>query len=136
MTRKEVEYVLAVWKERLRLTHWTIKIRWDEEGAPELETDDEARIKVADDYEEAFIRLAPEWSTWTAEELNRILVHELIHTFENDAGVAIEALEGRIPAGLFSLLECWYTHEVEKMVDRLALIIIELAGNVLPQIEA
>jgi hypothetical protein len=124
MTKAELERILAVWQERLRLGHWNITIKWDREVAD----DNEAEIRVHDWYEQASISFHKKFTEWDETHANTTVVHELLHCFERDCKSAIEAMGPVASASVYELLWSRYIAGAENWIDRLALILVELAG--------
>lgn len=125
MTKARVERILREWQTTLKLSHWRIRVNWD---APSDE-DCHANIKVDDSYENASIRVDPAFREWTERFTHETIVHELLHIFENQAGCVVESLERIMEPHAYYLLENHYTQMVENWIDRLALIIVELAWD-------
>lgn len=126
MTKRHVERIVREWQSTLGLDSWRIKINWDvaaDEG-------DFAKIKVSDSYENAELRLEAGFREWDSQTANETIVHELLHIFENQAGCIVESLEKIMEPNAYYLLENHYTQMVENWIDRLAIILVGLAGCV------
>lgn len=136
MTRPEIEEIVRIWQERFKLDRWDIKVRWE----MPVELGYDAEIKISDDYEQASIRIqqledttgeviTKPYTSWTREEANGIIVHELLHIFEKQTRRPLEKfIPDEDPTQAQELLWDWYVHAAENWVDRLASIIVDLAG--------
>lgn len=127
LTRADVVEVFALWQQRMRLTHWKLSFVFDE--API--TGSWADVTCEDAYDEAKVRIAAGFEGWGRDELNVIAAHELVHVLMRDLDVAVQSAEKQIrPA---ALVEWWldrYTHEAEGVVERVAQLLVDLAGAV------
>lgn len=129
MTRKEVERILAVWKKRLGLDCWDIKIRWEIDIEPDTGEVAEAEIRVHPDYEQASIRVnRDKFPTWSDEHANATVVHELLHVFERGSNLAVQSAGLLMTDAAYRLLWDRYEHESEGWVDRLAFVLVRLGG--------
>lgn len=133
MTREQVEQIVEGWRQRLRLGHWAIKVRWE----TPVEKGYDAEIKISDDYEQATIRIQQQddpdgdppsksYVHWTEREANEVIVHELLHVFEKQTRRPLEQFMPDKPTPAHDLLWAWYTHGAENWVDRLAVAIVDL----------
>lgn len=135
MTKEGIEEIVAVWQGRLRLQNWHIKVRWEKE----VEFGADAEIKISDDYEQASIRIqqgadaatgTESFETWSDWYANKTIVHELLHIFEKQTGRAAETTQNTMSNQCYELFWAWYSHGAENWVDRLAVILVDLAGVV------
>jgi hypothetical protein len=124
MTREELQRILSVWQQRLHLDHWDLTIRWDRE----VSEDNEAEIRVHDWYDQASISFHKEFEKWDERHANTTVVHELLHCFERDSKTAVEAMVNVTTSKVYELAWSRYVAGAEKWVDRLAAILVELAG--------
>lgn len=132
MTKTELEVILARWARVLRLENWNITIPWDMPCDPGIY----AEIKISADYEQASMRIqqatdpdtdpptVPFWE-WDERLTNCILVHELLHIFENPVRRTVEAAELAMPKSAFDIFNDWYVHGAENWVDRLSIILVD-----------
>lgn len=129
MTQREyVEYVLREWQIRLNLAHWNIKIKWDELIPEDQKA--EAEITMADDYESATLRLSDTYETWSEHWTNGTIVHELMHVVTRGLQVGFESAEIVMPTSAWKMFQDRMTHEMEGVVDKTALLMVEMAGVV------
>lgn len=137
MTREQLEHILREWQRRLRLDHWDIQIRWH---LP-VDKENEAEIRISDDYEQASIRISQHdepdsdipcegFTSWSARRANEILVHELLHIFEKQTKRPVQAYLPEKANLASELFWTWYEHGAENWVERLSLILVDLAGVV------
>jgi len=125
MTRTELERILAVWQDRLRLGHWSIKIVWDRE----ISDENEAEIRVHDWYEQASIGVSKKFEQWDSRHANTTIVHELLHCFERDCKAAVEAMANVSGQAVYELLWSRYLAGAEAWIDRLAIVLVDLTGH-------
>ena len=123
MTKKDLERIVAVWQQRLKLQNYRIEFLWNQD------TEGYAEIKVHDDYEEATLKFGPRFREWDTSLANKVVVHELLHIFENGTGIVAESLEDILESHAYALFTSRYNHECENWIDRLAFILVELGGN-------
>jgi len=137
MTQEELERILNVWQCRLQLDHWDIKVKWE---VP-CSLASEAEIKISNDYEQASLRIQQQsdpttdpptrsFVDWTEYDTNINIVHELLHVFEKETHRPIEAAgtNGVMSSSAYEILLAWYQHGAENWVDRLSIILVNLAG--------
>ena len=127
--RAQLKRVIKTWKKRLQLDHYTITIEWDE--LPE-DPDAAATISISEYYDFAEMKFAEGWTLHGIEELNRIVVHELMHILLHEYGVAARSIfvTGAISTDLRLLWSDRMNDAEEAVVDRLACRFVELAGVV------
>lgn len=127
ITRLELERILRVWQERLRLTHWAIEIDW---GMPLDDDEANAEILIEDFYDAAKVRIANGFPAWSADWANKVIVHELLHVVCRDMDELVKAVKVIVPdERAHDLFADRYNHEAEGVVDRLAITVVLLAGN-------
>lgn len=124
--------IVRGWQKRLRLQNYAITIVFEDSDPNADDSDYQAKIKVSDDYESARLAIRSDYVSWKERLANEVIVHELLHIFENGTGTAVESLEEVLDADAYKLILARYSSAAENMVDRLALIIVALAG-VVPQ---
>jgi hypothetical protein len=119
--QREVEEMLALWLYRLNLPHWRVKMNWDE---PPLEGSD-ADACANEFYDEATIRLKPEFTTWSTERIEEVIVHELVHLHVRDLVQAVDSIEPHVKtASAWKVFQHRFVHEQEGLVDRLAVVMV------------
>ena len=135
MTKADIERIVSVWQERLGLSHWDIKVRWE----MPVSKGDDAEIRVHQDYEQASMRIQQDtdpastpptvpFTTWTEKQANLVVVHELLHVFEKETRRPAESLEDVLSSSSYTMFWSWYEHGAENWVDRLAARIVEMGG--------
>jgi predicted metallopeptidase len=127
--KAQLRRVIKEWVRRLGLTHYNLEIAWDEE--PD-EPDAMASIWVSDNYDYATLRFRYDWMDHDVQELNRIVVHELVHIMSHEFAQASRSIEvtGALSTDLRILWHDRCRDAEERMVDRLATRFIELGGVV------
>lgn len=120
--------IIKTWQDRLALNHITLEIELGE--GPEDE-DALASVTPSDLYDYAKMRFRADWPEHGPFELNRIVVHELLHVMFRDYSAAARSI------GIVGLSgdarAIWYDrcHDAEEgLVDRLAHRFVELGGVV------
>lgn len=125
-TADDLEHMVAVWQERMHLTHWTIEFDWINPA----EEQNHAEVSRNNPYDSARLRFNAGYSEWSRFFANHTVVHELMHLVTRDLEEAANALEDHVPAKVHALFDAHVTYELEGVVDRTAQIIVELAGPV------
>ena len=120
--RDELERIVAVWQQRLRLGHWQIRIDWD------TPSDHHADIKPWSVYDYATLRFNSAAPTWSPLIANRNIVHELLHLALRDVDYAVETAELVMAANTYKLFEAAVDNASEAAIDRLATVLVHLAG--------
>lgn len=126
LTEARLRRIVTVWCERLALTNWVVNVDFAE---PALEEAD-ATTWRSNSYDRATIRLAPEWRVWSVITANRLIVHELLHLITRDIDRVFASVEPEIGTQAWKLLDDRYDHEIEGLVDRLAVRLVNIAGCV------
>jgi hypothetical protein len=129
VTPAALNRIIATWQKRLKLDH--IRIMVDLDDQPE---NPNALAAVVPDglYDLATMVFRDDWSEHTPFELNRIVVHELLHIMFRDYGNAIRSIG---QAGILShqVEVLWHDRCVdaeEGLIDRLAHRLVEIGGIV------
>lgn len=126
MTRDQLEAIVREWQRRLNIPHWRVIINWNK-----IEESDKALARVArdgDGYEGATLSFAPEWRTWSVQETNEIIAHELTHMLMHDLEMAGVSAEEVLTGTAWRLFNHRFEHELEGVVDKLALLLVQFAG--------
>lgn len=129
MTEAGLTRIVRTWQTRLKLDHIDIEIDLVEPcDSPEAL----ASVTPSSVYDMAVIQFAPEWRENSLFQLNRIVVHELLHIMFRDFGNAIRSLSasGVVSAQTEAI---WHDncHDAEEgLIDRLAWRLVELGGEV------
>ena len=129
MTREHLELIVREWQRRLNIPHWRVTIDWDE---PANENNYAEITRTGALYEGARMRLEPGYETWPLELANELIAHELMHAVMFDLQAAVESAEEVMTGAAFKLFEHRFVHELEGVVDRLALMLVHYAGVVDP----
>jgi hypothetical protein len=126
-TKRWVESRLRTWIDRLGLTAWAITLDWDtpaDEGAW-------AQCWRSNDYDKATIYLCEGWADLGKAEVERLVVHELLHLVTRDLSRAhdfvLEAIEDNVPANNIAVA-AWKRAE-EGVVDRLSFALVAAFGE-------
>jgi len=127
--KARIRRIIKVWRSRLMLDHIILDIEWDEE--PE-NPDAVASVYCSDLYDQATLRFSAQLIDYNNDELNRVIVHELMHIMFRDYGMAVRSIEvtGSIASDVRML---WHDrcHDAEEaVVDRLANRFVDLGGVV------
>lgn len=123
-----VAKAIKVWKKRLKLQHINLELNFDE---PPEDEDAIASVNPSPMYDWAMIRFAEGF--WEEEELfevNRVLVHELMHVILRDTEVIFELALRQQSYDARGILQNQWTHATESLVDRLAHRLVEGFGVV------
>lgn len=123
-----VTRAIRVWSKRLKIQHVKVVLNFDE--APEDE-DAIASVNPSSMYDYAMIRLSEDF--WEEEELfevNRVLVHELMHVMFRDTDTIFELALRQQSYDARGILQNQWTHATEAIVDRLAHRLVEGFGVV------
>lgn len=126
MSQRELEAFVRLWQRRLGLERWELKIEWDKPAGDDFA----AQIFCSMSYDSARIRFESEWSKWTRDEAQKIVVHELLHALHRDVDTAVESIDGQIHRDAQTVFDRQYKHALEGMIERLALRIVEVAADV------
>lgn len=136
MNQSEIYFILNEWKKRLYLHEWDFDIDWD---TPAIIDDEEcgsknyAQIWVSKDYFDANLKLSADWQSWTVEEANLNLVHELLHVKSRDTRHTIEyTLQGQLHRDVYDIIRSGYNHAEEAFLEAMARILINIGGSVKP----
>lgn len=120
---------ISTWQKRLKLEHIKLDIKLDED--PEHP---DALASVSPDalYDRAELQFRSDWREHEPFELNRIVVHELLHIMLRDFGRAVRSIGS---AGILSHQVQVLWHEQceeaeEGFIDRMAHRLVELGGVV------
>jgi hypothetical protein len=125
MTRERLEQIVREWERRLNITHWRITLEWDKPAPDGVY----AQItRGGDMYETAGLQFATDFNTWSVKVANEIVAHELLHVVLFDLQAAGDAAEEVLNGEAFKLFDARFMHELEGVVDRLALLLVEFAG--------
>lgn len=129
MTEAGLRRVVATWQKRLKMEHIKLNVNLDEE--PE-HPDALASVNPDALYDYAEVRFRGDWNTHELFDLNRIVVHELLHILFRDYGKAARSISH---AGILShqTQVLWYEacdDAEEALIDRLAHRFVEIGGVV------
>jgi len=115
MTRQQIESAVSSWQQKLNLSHWTIVVRWDYVS----DADAGAQINIVDGRDLAHISFMYGITEEDPTTVNHYIAHELLHMHLNDIYCTPEKmLDGDNP-----MLLRFLHNEVEKVVDRLAVVV-------------
>lgn len=120
--RAELERIVRVWQQRLRLQHWRITIDFD------TEIESEARVKAWDVYDYATLQFGKTCTDWSRELANCNVAHELLHLVMRDHDAAVDLAEKVMPKSVYALFEANVENHAEALIDRLASILVDLVG--------
>jgi len=129
LTRADLEQLVEMWQHRLGFDRWGIRIDWAVPAA-----DAAAEIKPWHVYDYATIRFNQTaekgFQTWSRTIANRNVVHELLHLALRDVDYAVETGELVMSTPVWKLFEANVDNACEAAIDRLATVIVDLAGAV------
>ena len=126
MTKREAERVLRVWQERLALDGWDIDLEFD----VELDGTRDAEIEWPWSYDHATLRLGPQAREWDDQQGQEVIVHELLHLITRDLAVSVADSWAYASEREKRHVRDRFNHELEGIVDRLAVRLVRLGGLV------
>lgn len=123
MLRGRIDYWRQVmWPAGLR--HWIINVEIVEE--PSGRPNSAAAVRSQDSYDLAEIQFSRElMDDYSDTEIDRVIVHELLHIVFRDLDEAISSVETWMPAATYTDFNERIDHEEEGIIDRLARSIVE-----------
>lgn len=129
MTPAALNRIITTWQKRLKIEHIALKIDLSQE--PD-NPDALAAVIPSELYDYAELIFRGDWSEHSPFELNRIVVHELLHVMFRDFGQAMRSIG---QAGILSHQTQLMWHDrcsdsEEALIDRLAHRLVELGGVV------
>lgn len=129
----EVERICRTWMMRLGLGSWRIGVTWEDRLPTQDGTGDAtASVRPSRHYESATLFLSrQEILGMTRVEINELAAHEAFHLMRRDLDDDfIERFRQWLPPTVFESESARHSHEIEKYVERLSRIIVELGGVV------
>jgi hypothetical protein len=114
------EVAVRAWQERLGLGSWDITVKVEP-----VEGQDNAwgACFPHDDYEVATIVIEPDVP---GEQLERIIVHELLHLVVRDLDWSAHQLEETLGPIIGAMFNTQFEHELESVVDKLAVMLVKM----------
>jgi hypothetical protein len=122
VTEKRLRRLFADWQGRLGLASWEVVLDFEEPCSEVAH----AVASRPDDYDRATIRFDKDWKKWSEAFSGRIVVHELLHLLTRDIDRVVADLEGELHKDAYTQVDRRYSHEIEGLVDRLAVRLVEL----------
>ncbi len=115
-----IEYIGSL-ADRMGLQDWAFELSHEPiEGEPHEDNVVQAQCHVSYGRKHACIQIAENWYSWSACELRRVVVHELVHShFEHCRWVFHTALGGQSLAAKMALEDA-FTHAMEMAIDGIA----------------
>jgi hypothetical protein len=129
LTQAGLIRVIKTWKKRLALDHIDIDV--DLVKAPENE---EALASVSPHqmYDQAVMQFSGKWPEWNDFEVNRVVVHELLHILFRDYNNAVGSISqaGVLSYQVQALWNDRLEDAEEALIDRIAHRLVEVGGVV------
>ncbi|SRR6266404_6373538 len=131
MTRRALEKAVRLWQGRLGLEGWDLAVSWGKdpvtgEGCSE---DADATTWRSNTYDRAVVYPSPDkFPNWTADFAHKVIVHELLHLVTRDVDRTVASIEGQVHPDVYRMIDKRYDHEIEGVVDRLAVRLVEIGG--------
>jgi hypothetical protein len=126
VTEADVRKLMTTWVDRLRLTHWRIKVIIGDAG---VEACARAEIDTSVDYGQATVRFADEWNEWAWDELEEVIVHELTHLHLHQLHMAALEAKPAFNKEAGKLYKNRVLHELEHAVDALVMVSLSAWGS-------
>jgi hypothetical protein len=125
MDKNDIDLIVALWLPRLYLTHWNVKVDWDEFDE---DKNGHAYVWRSRDYDEAKIYINPKFEKWTYREAHLHIVHELVHLITRDFEFVLDMIENQLHRDVYAMVTESHRHLMEQAVDRLSHILVDQAG--------
>ena len=119
--------MLEAWQGRLGLGQWNLELEFDVEFESPTQN---AEVRWDWSYDNATLELGTEWREWDNDRLQVVLVHELLHIFTRDLEVAVADAVDYFPLREKRHVRDRWQHEIEGVVDRLAVRLVDVGGLV------
>jgi hypothetical protein len=130
VTARAVQGILDRWVRRMGLERWKIELELVEpsrETSPDEWAD--ASIWRSNAYETAKIQLHPTWRSWSAEEAETHLVHELVHLWTRDMEEMLSIAEDQVTSAVFEVIRAAAMQRTEATVDLISRRLIAIAAG-------
>lgn len=125
MTQAKILKLVASWQEFLGLSQWDIAVDFDTPTGEEAN----AHIFRFNQYDKAILYLNQDWKSWNLRHTNELIAHEMLHLLARDLEQAWQSVDNHVTDEVFMALDDRFVHELEGLVDRLALKLVELANS-------
>ncbi len=127
-SKVRVNQVLKTWQKRMGQQHWRVNVIWDDALLGSDTTS--AMMSMSTDYDDATLILSHSIQRMGVKEMNVTILHEVIHLVLNDLSFFAEMLDGHLHRDIDSMLRTQWSHDVERVTDRLAWSLVEKWGTV------
>jgi hypothetical protein len=129
VTPAALRRIIRTWQKRLKMEHIIIEVDLDIEPQNENAL---ASVAPHEMYDRANMNFEGSWVNWTPFELNRVVVHELLHILFRDYNNAVTGIgqAGILSHQVQSLWNDTCNNAEEALIDRLAHRLVELGGVV------
>jgi ribosomal protein S9 len=130
VTRRQFEKRVRWWTRQLRelgLEHWDLHFEYpqaDEDVQSTSGRDAQATCSVSMHYDTAYIEVAPSTLGLPQHDIDKIIVHELLHVLMRDLTKVHNEMRYLIGGQVGQALDTSLEHEVEGVVERLARAIV------------
>jgi hypothetical protein len=130
VTERELNQILRRWQRRMGLERWQIELDLEKPTESFGENDWHwAELARSNNYEEATIRLHPEWRSWSAEKAEHHLVHELVHVWTRDLEETLKLVDFHVPHAVHTLIQEAFAQRLEAAVDLIARRLVVIADE-------
>lgn len=117
MTQRELFRKLKAWNVRLGLQEWTIDVYIDKTAE---EIDGDASITPSREYNSADLHFATEFTEWSDEYTEKVIIHELVHLLTNGVlSVGRDASSNNLGNEANRAVLAWLETESERQTVRL-----------------
>ena len=123
MTKEQIEQRVTYWKGVLQCEHVRVYVEI-EDGTNERGA--YATCIPHPHYDQMRVVFKPEQFEQVPRDLDEVVVHELLHFLFRDYNAAAAALEDEVGEGVQSVFADRLEHEEERVVDKLARVIVAL----------
>ncbi len=125
MTPAVLAIRVAYWQKRLEplgLAHWKPEITIVEEPSNDAYTEAKAAVSCSSHYDTFWLEFRKEWMDGEVdlEELDKVIIHELIHVAMRDVDYEIEKVGEFLGVASQEIWEDSVKHAREGLVERLA----------------
>lgn len=127
LQQSDVLELVEAWKQLLGMERWEIVVEWHK---PLSDKDAHGEVQPWGDYETAWLKLAKGWRSWDRRYASKLIAHELLHCLFRDSDNTVASAKTLMSKDAYKMFDGAYTRDNEALVERLARILDNLAGDV------